>query len=105
MNFRLLLGVLWANAYSVLDILHPESFTFALGESSADGAMRLGGEQSIFPLYFSFVTMTTLGYGDITPKSEIGEDLAILQALTGQIYLAVILARIVSLLVTRPGPE
>jgi voltage-gated potassium channel Kch len=56
-------------------------------------------------VYFSFVTMTTLGYGDVTPRSNAAGNLAVLQALTGQIYLAVILARIVSLLVTRPDEE
>jgi hypothetical protein len=44
--------------------------------------------------------MTTLGYGDITPQSEVADNLVILQALTGQIYLVVIMARLVSLAVT-----
>jgi len=44
--------------------------------------------------------MTTLGYGDIAPQSKIASNLAILQALTGQFYLVVIMARLVSLAVT-----
>jgi hypothetical protein len=101
----LMLGLIWASAYSLVFIHDPESFdlgrpieaTDEVGEIQTQGTGRL--------VYFSFVTMTTLGYGDVTPRSEFAGSLAILQALTGQIYLAVILARIVSLLVTRPDPE
>jgi hypothetical protein len=101
----LMLGLIWASAYSLIYIHDAASLdlgarieaTGELSEIQTKGTGRL--------VYFSFVTMTTLGYGDITPQSEIGEDLAILQALTGQIYLAVILARIVSLLVSRPDLE
>jgi hypothetical protein len=56
-------------------------------------------------IHFSFVTMTTLGYGDIAPQSEFAYNLAILQALVGQLYLVVILARLVSLAVTSPDRE
>jgi voltage-gated potassium channel Kch len=56
-------------------------------------------------IYFSFVTMTTVGYGDITPQSVAAGNLAILQALTGQIYLVVILARLVSLAVATADRE
>jgi hypothetical protein len=56
-------------------------------------------------IYFSFVTMTTVGYGDITPQSVVAGNLAILQALTGQIYLVVILARLVSLAVATSERE
>jgi hypothetical protein len=48
-------------------------------------------------LYFSFVTIATLGYGDIVPKSEVAQGLAILEAVGGQMYLAVLVARLVSL--------
>jgi hypothetical protein len=56
-------------------------------------------------IYFSFVTLTTLGYGDIAPKNELAHNLAILQALTGQIYLVVIMARLVSLAVVSPDRQ
>ena len=53
-------------------------------------------------VYFSFVTIATLGYGDIVPKSEVTQGMAVLQAVGGQMYLAVLVARMVSLY-TRPA--
>jgi hypothetical protein len=47
--------------------------------------------------YFSFVTIATLGYGDVVPKSELAQSLAIVEAVGGQMYLAVLIARLVSL--------
>jgi voltage-gated potassium channel len=47
--------------------------------------------------YLSFVTIATLGYGDIVPKSELAQSLAIVEAVGGQMYLAVLIARLVSL--------
>jgi hypothetical protein len=47
--------------------------------------------------YYSFVTLTTLGYGDITPLSRVARSLAIGEALTGQLYLAVLIARLIGL--------
>lgn len=48
--------------------------------------------------YFSFVTMTTLGYGDVTPATDVPRALAVLQTILGQIFLVVVVARVVSLL-------
>ena len=48
-------------------------------------------------MHFSFVTLTTLGYGDITPVSHLARTLAWLEAAFGQIYLVVLVARLVSL--------
>ncbi|MCA1808807.1 MAG: hypothetical protein LC725_05045 [Lentisphaerae bacterium] len=50
--------------------------------------------------YFSFITMTTVGYGDITPVSNIATSLSALEAVTGQIYLTVLVARLVALNIT-----
>lgn len=88
----LLLGLAWEQAYEMLHMLHPESF--------AGVDTNTGPEAWI---YFSFVTLTTLGYGDITPVSSTAQSLAIAQALTGQIYLAVMLARLVALQLANPA--
>jgi hypothetical protein len=62
-------------------------------------------------IYFSFVTLATLGYGDFVPKTEVARGLAILEAVAGQLYLGVMVARLVSLYVSgtavrkQNGPE
>ena len=101
----LMLGLIWALAYSLVFLCDPASF--GLGPS-LEGGLDLGAIQTHGMsrlIYFSFVTMTTLGYGDIAPHGKLAENLAILQALTGQIYLVVIMARLVSLAVTTPDRE
>ena len=78
-------------------------------EQTWAGSFALPGEgaQSYFSLpaaiYYSFVTLTTLGYGDIVPRSEVGRSLAIVEAVAGQLYLAVMIARLVSLFAAGEG--
>lgn len=84
----LLLGVIWAMAYTLLDLFSPGSFQ---GLSSMDDP----GWESEW-LYFSFVTMTTLGYGDLLPVSATARALAYMQAVAGQFYIAVLVAGLVS---------
>lgn len=82
----LLVGVLWSLIYSLLELLHPGSFNFAKSQL----------QDSRFSLvYFSFVTLTTLGYGDFTPATPTAGSVAVLEAIIGQIYLAVLVARLV----------
>jgi hypothetical protein len=87
----LLLGLLWALAYGVISATDPDSFrgveSFSVGKP---------GAQMDF-IYFSFVTLTTLGYGDISPVAPIAKTLAWLEAVFGQLFLAVTIARLVSL--------
>ncbi len=83
----LLLGSIWALAYTLLNMLDPGSFA---GFVPASGP----GWNSEW-LYFSFVTMTTLGYGDILPISATARALAYLQAVVGQFYIAVLVAGLV----------
>jgi hypothetical protein len=91
----LLLGLWWAIVYSLVDIYEPNSFYSAIdGEFTR---MRFGSEKSVTPLYFSYTTMTTLGYGDLVPHAPIARMLTSIQAVTGQIYLAVLVARLVGM--------
>ena len=83
----LLLGLVWAQAYSLVEILHPGSFS---------GAINAGAGHRSFA-YFSFVTLTTVGYGDILPVHPAARSLAMLEAVTGPLYVAILLARLVSL--------
>jgi hypothetical protein len=83
----LLFGIVWAHAYHITAILHPGSFAFQAGELSTVADW----------VYYSFVTLTTVGYGDITPTAQISRTLAVAEALVGQLYLAVMLARLVAM--------
>jgi hypothetical protein len=64
------------------------------------GSFNIAGARGEFPLfdaiYFSFVTLATLGYGDLVPVSEVARGLAIIEAVSGQLFLAVMIARLVS---------
>ena len=101
----LMLGLIWAMAYSLVFILDPSSFDLHSSVEGVDDLLGIHTKGMGQLIYFSFVTMTTLGYGDIAPQSKIASNLAILQALTGQFYLVVIMARLVSLAVTTRDRE
>ena len=83
LNVYLLIGVLWAMVYSMVEMLSPGSFYYSLAAQD-DANLRFGTEGTSLSLYFSFVTMTTLGYGDIIPATPATKSLATLQALLGQ---------------------
>ena len=87
-SLYLLIGVNWALTYVFLDVMDPATF-----ESLAIG---FGKGVSEF-LYFSFATLTTLGYGDLTPDSHFGRIWSILEAVIGVLYIAILVARLVSL--------
>lgn len=81
----LLLGNVWSLAYMLVLVFEPNSFTFNPSEDEhLFSTMR----------YFSFVTLTSLGYGDISPVGVIARQLAILEAVSGQIYLTVFIGRL-----------
>jgi hypothetical protein len=97
----LFLGLGWAVLYSMVEAIHPGSFEI--------GALLTTGGDQPRPLpqvltYFSFVTLSTVGYGDITPVSPATRTFAWLEAITGQFYLAVIVAGLVSMLVAKVSP-
>ena len=58
--------------------------------------MEFAGTNTSPSLYFSLVTLTTLGYGDVVPKTQISGMLAGIEAVIGQLYIAVVIARIVA---------
>lgn len=91
LSVYLLLGYAFSLVFQAIADLGPERFF-------ADGA----AESPANFLYFSFVTMTTVGYGDLAPASEIGRAFSVALALVGQIYLVTVVAMIVSNLGARP---
>jgi hypothetical protein len=86
----LMLGLLWTPAYLVVARYNPAAFA----ESAAPGAAALLDQFNAF--YFSFITLCTVGYGDITPASKAARMLAITEAITGMFYMAVLISRLVS---------
>ena len=96
----LLLGIVWAVAYRFLEALSPGSFSGPMGIDFETGV------ESPNYAYFSFTTLTTLGYGDITPVSAPARALAILEAVTGPLYITILISQLVSKFVsTRTGVE
>jgi hypothetical protein len=84
----LLFGIVWGFAYALLEGLQPGSFHIPAGQTQEI--------RSLF-FYYSYITLTTLGYGDITPLSAPANSLSLLEAVIGQLYLAVLVARLVGL--------
>jgi hypothetical protein len=93
----LLLGVLWALVYSTTEQLDPAAFYSSVPARTSFPLLPIGKGEPTAVLYFSFATLTTLGYGDIVPVSPVARTLASLEAITGQLYLAVLVARLVGL--------
>ena len=87
----LLSGLAWSLAYSLSDRLDPNSFVFTLSSKSRYS-------MSVFTsLYFSFITLGTVGYGDIVPASQVARMLAMVEAMFGMFYMTLLVARLVSL--------
>jgi hypothetical protein len=77
--------MVWAFVFYFLELAHPGSFSFAEASDQDVGSL----------LYYSFITLATVGYGDIVPLTSPARSLAALEAIMGQLYLAVTIARLV----------
>lgn len=80
------LGIIFALFFALVDSIESAPF-FAQGPASRPGQYT----------YFSFVTISTLGYGDLSPGTDLGQALAVVEAVTGSIYLVTLVARLVSM--------
>ena len=100
----LMLGLIWACAYAVVEMRQPGAFNLP-DMAEAGGVMESQQNDLRHLVYFSFVTLTTLGYGDISPTSASARTLVTLEALVGQLYLVILIARLVSLEVAYSGRE
>ena len=88
----LFMALMWTFIFVVVEILHPGSFNLPEGQDI---------EASRQFVYYSFVTLTTLGYGDITPITSMAKSLCILEAVIGQLYLVVMVAWLVGVHVSQ----
>ncbi|MFI3199677.1 MAG: potassium channel family protein [Methylococcaceae bacterium] len=89
----ILLGMIWAYAYYFLESFHPGSFSIV--ENSTDDLVDFN--------YYSFVTLTTVGYGDILAITRAARALSIFEAITGQLYLAIMISRLVGMHASQSG--
>jgi len=88
----LLIGLSWGFLYVLIYDRHPQAFSFA-------GSMTPLSEHNIFPtlIYFSLTTLSTIGFGDITPVMMQARYAAVAEGITGQFYLAILVARLVGM--------
>jgi len=94
----LLLGTLWMPLYVLVARLNPAAFNLPAGPG---GAATMDGFNAF---YFSFMTLCTVGYGDITPVSKGARMLAVLEAIAGLFYVAVLISRLVAVYSTAQPP-
>ena len=93
-----LVAVAFESLYLMVELIQPGSFT----------GLPYGGNQAELEsalLYFSVVSITTMGYGDITPVSALSRSLASIEGMFGTLYLAVMIARLVGLHSSRPTDD
>ena len=81
------IGIIWALLYGLVEVLIEGSFSGNL--------LNVGGSRFWDLIYFSFVTLTTLGYGDILPMNSYARTLAYIEAIAGQFYIAILVASLV----------
>ncbi len=95
----LLLGLTWSFLYLLIYVVNPDAFKLSVHlVTNVDARLHTF-------IYYSFVTMSTLGYGDIVPLSNPAKTLAWLEAVTGQVYLTIWIAQLVGLHVARVNQE
>jgi len=90
----LLIGLIWARLYELVALMAPGAFRVPEGEPL----------NSTNLVYFSFVTLATLGYGDFAPVNMVARNMAVLEAIMGQLYMVLLVSRLVSESLSKP-PE
>ena len=97
-NVYLMIGVGFAFVYGLIEHFQPGAFT---------GLEELVNtpDRMLYFLYFSFITMSTLGYGDMSPLTPHGMTASYVQAIFGQMYLAILVARLVAMYIDSRGKE
>jgi hypothetical protein len=96
-SLYLLIGLIWAVGFAILESLSPGAFRHE----------ELVGREAVIQVfvYYSLVTLSTLGYGDVVPILPVARSLAAIEAIVGQLYIAVFVATLVARLLTREDSE
>jgi hypothetical protein len=87
----LMLGLFWTLTYLMVAEISPDAFAFSTGP---EASRTMNGFNAF---YFSFATLSTVGYGDIAPVSKVARTLAVLEAITGMFYVTMLIARLVAM--------
>lgn len=98
----LLLGIIWSVLYSAVEMTCPGSFRLPASEGT-EVAVAASGRIDLS--YYSFITLATVGYGDVTPTTPLARTLAWIEAVIGQFYLAVLVAGLVGFKITQAMKE
>ncbi len=95
----LLVGMAWASAFDLVEQLHPGSFHFVSAPTDPD-------QLTSKLIYFSFATLTTVGFGDVLPVNPFARSLAIFEAIVGQLFPAILIGALVAMAMqARPKSE
>ncbi len=90
----LLIAFIFSYCFLLIEVFAPGSFSFTQGHSR----VQLWVSKEFFPFfYFSLVTMTTVGYGDMSPVTTVARTFASMEAIIGQLYLTILVARLVGM--------
>jgi len=92
----LMIGITWGTTYFLIDLIRPESFNFP---AHLQPRAEVVAQQAHYLqlVYYSIVTLTTVGYGDISATAPVARNLSALEAMVGQFYIAILVARLVAL--------
>ena len=103
MCFYMILAVLWAAIYTNLELFYGDAFMFQ-GQLAEQVGVDL---DNLFQhmIYYSFVTLSTLGYGDIVPVHRVAQNWATMEAMIGQFFIAIVMARLVSIYTVQKEEE
>ena len=93
----LLMGIAWAIIFALIDYFVPSAFQGIDNSPFQQGSLDMLTFRFENLLYYSFVTLTTLGYGDIIPLFPGAQFLSIIEAITGQLYIATVIARLLGI--------
>ncbi|HEX4210441.1 MAG TPA: potassium channel family protein [Candidatus Binataceae bacterium] len=101
----LLIGAIWAFIYSMINVVAHPGFVFTDVANLPPAADLMQQSRLISLFYFSFITLTSTGFGDILPLTPVAKGFAVSEAIIGQFYVAILVARLVSLEILSSGRE